>query len=128
MKLPPCIIITIISLSAIFTTVAQTSDTGRLRELREKARNSSLTPEEKAELDAAMKARNAGKTVAPPAVPATPASPKPETGKPMTPSANSPQRDAAMKEQRIAQYAERQEFSLERMRQMGKAAIEAAAA
>ena len=36
----------------------QVGDPARLRELREKARSGSLTPEEQKELDAAMAARN----------------------------------------------------------------------
>ncbi|HEV7406796.1 MAG TPA: hypothetical protein VGO11_27855 [Chthoniobacteraceae bacterium] len=89
---------------------AQAVDAARLRELRQKAQSSTITPQEQAELDAAMKARAAGRT---PAAGSTPAP------RPTTPGAA---------EERRAQYAERQEFSLQRMREMGKTALEAAVA
>jgi hypothetical protein len=94
-------------------TFGQTADAARIRELREKARNSALTPAEKTELDAAMKARTGGGAATPSRPPAAPNPAQP--------------RDAATREQRLAEYAERQEFTLERMRQMGIDALAAAA-
>lgn len=116
----------------------QSVDPARFRELREKARSSTLTSEEKAELDAAMKARTAGRTTVPTTpTPTTtpPVSPgmtpaKPEPGKPAPappPTAGAPQSREAMREQRMAEYATRQTFVLDRMRQMGKEALAAAA-
>ncbi len=99
-------------------TFGQTVDATRFHELREKARSATLTPEEKTELDAVMKARAAGRTVTPPTT-STPS--KPEPGKAAT-----PQSREAIREQRMAEYSERQKFVFERSRQMGKDALAAA--
>jgi hypothetical protein len=122
----------------VTATLAQTTDVNRLRDLRMKSRSGTLTGEEKAELDTAMQARTGSPTRPPSSTPATPAPLKPPVGTPTpsqlqpgkpaaTPSPAQP-RDPSAREQRMAQYAERQEFSLERMRQMGKDALATAAA
>ena len=111
-------------------TLGQTPDAARFRELREKARSGKITPEEKAELDAVMQARTAGRPTTPPAKPTEPAKPpgtpmptKPEGGKPPA----VPQSREEMRKQRMDQYAERQEFVFERSLQQKKMALDAAA-
>jgi hypothetical protein len=114
---------------AIPAVLAQSTGSDRLRELRMKSRDGTLTPEEKAELDKAMQAR--GGTGTSPSVPRPET--KPEPGKPgMTPtpapSSEKPpmSREEAARKKREA-YGERQDFLLKRMREMGEAALAAAA-
>jgi hypothetical protein len=91
----------------------QVGDPARLRELREKARSGSLTPEEQKELDAAMAARNGTR-------PGT--APMPGATRPDVP------RDPAEAANRRESYLQRQGESLERMRQIGGEAFKASEA
>lgn len=96
------------------SAMAQSTDSSRLRELRMKARDGTLAPEEKTELDKLMQARTGARTP----------SPKPtEPSKPAEPTGREDMRKKRMKE-----YEERQEFVFERSRQMQKVALAAAAA
>jgi hypothetical protein len=92
---------------------AQTTDTARLRELRNKIRSDTATESERAEFDAGMKARATGSPARTPSPPA----PKPST---------TPPREEA-RQQRLAEYATRQEASFERLREMARTALAAAA-
>lgn len=118
---------------AIPTVKAQTPDTSRLLELRMKSQDGTLTPEEKTELDKAMQER--GGTRPAPTPPTAPVpEKKSEPGKPTTPPITEPttptpqmSREEAGRK-RKEEYAERQDFILKRMRQMGDAALAAATA
>lgn len=126
----PSILILAASLLVGASTFAQSFDAARLRELREKARSGALTPDEKAELDAAMQARTGGRptppSTHPTAPPTTPMPPKPGAGTPTTPPP-APQSREAMQEQRRAGYLERQNIVFERSREFQKSALAAAA-
>jgi len=128
----PSILILAASLLLSAAALAQSFDAARFRELREKSRSGTLTPEEKAELDAVMQARTGGRPTppstpptTPPPTPTTPMPPKPGTGTPPTPPA--PQSREEIRKKRMDEYAERQEFVFARSREFQKTALAAAA-
>ncbi|MEZ5384955.1 MAG: hypothetical protein R3F13_05515 [Prosthecobacter sp.] len=126
----PSILILAVSLLLGAAAFAQSFDAARFRELREKSRSGTLTPEEKAELDAVMQARTGGRPAPPSTPPAppspTPMPPKPGTVTPTTPPA-APQSREEMRKKRMDEFAERQEFVFARSREFQKTALAAAA-
>ena len=124
----PALLTSILLLFLLITQNAvfgQEVDRSRLRELRVKSRNGQLTPAEQAELVQGMESLRVGRPATPSA---TAVSSKVESGKQPLPDAASPEDRKAMAAERRAQYEERQTLSLERMRQIQKEALTAAAA
>jgi hypothetical protein len=103
MKCLPAVCCFFVIVIAGSMAAGQVSDVARLRALRDKARGGTLSSEERAELDQAMKSRGAGRAT--------------------TPSGRSPADG-----DRRATYLERQTESLARMRSLGDEALRAAEA